>query len=142
MRLTFEVEGEGAQRGLPGDGAALVAFMSFAVMRGFGAQHPLIALAERLDRTHKVRLGPLTTFYGAEPEDAEDRSRLEMVWQPAGELREAIEQLLAVLETDSQAQALARRGEAEGLREQAESLLPALRAAEQQHKRVRLGFVL
>src|SRR5690606_38334283 len=63
VRLTMEIEGEQAPATLPGDGRDLVAFMSFAVVRGFGAQHPLIALADRLHANHGVRLGPLTTFY-------------------------------------------------------------------------------
>ena len=130
------------QPDLPGGGESLVAFMSFAVMRGFGAQHPLIALADRLHDVHGVRLGPLTTFYGAEPEDAEDRSRLEMVWQPAGELADSLEQLAAALASDSQAQALVHRAEADDLREVAEAMLPTLRAAQQRDARVRLGYLL
>ena len=47
MQLWLEVEGIPARFELPGGGSALVAFMSFAVSRGFGATHPLIALADR-----------------------------------------------------------------------------------------------
>ncbi len=43
----LEVEGVGAMNALPNDGAGLCAFVSFAVSRGFGATHPLIALADR-----------------------------------------------------------------------------------------------
>lgn len=142
MRLTFEVEGEGLRPELPGQGAALVAFMSFAVSRGFGAQHPLIALADRLHDVHRVPMGPLTTFYEREAEDAEDRAKLEMTWQPAAELRDALERLIAAIRDDRQAQALLARGGAEDLPQQAEALLEEVRAAEAAGKRVRLGYVL
>lgn len=127
---------------LPGRGAALVAFMSFSVSRGFGAQHPLIALADRMHDIHRVRLGPLTTFYEREPEDAEDRQKLEMAWQPASELRESLEQLLTALRADEQAQSLLVRADAEGLPAEAEALRAATATAEAAGKRVRLGYDL
>jgi len=127
---------------LPGGGAALVAFMSFAVMRGFGAEHPLIVLADRMHNVHDVRLGPLTTFYDLDAEDAEDRAKLEMVWQPAAELRDSLEQLVAALDGDAQAEALLRRADATELPAQAHGLLEAARTAEAAGKRVRLGYQL
>ena len=93
VQLWLEVEGDPGRFELPGGGSELIAFMSFAVSRGFGATHPLIALADRLHDEHKVRMGPLTTFYEAEAEDAEDREKLELALQDpaplAAELREA-----------------------------------------------------
>jgi len=142
VQLTFEVEGEGLRPGLPGEGAALVAFMSFAVTRGFGARHPLIALADRLHDVYRVPLGPLTTFYEREAEDAEDREKLEMTWQPAAELRESLERLLDAIRDDEQAHALLARADARDLPQQAEALLDEVRAAEAAGKRVRLGYVL
>ena len=94
MRLTVEVEGEGEVEGLPGEGAALVAFMSFAAVRGFGARHPLIALSERVADLG-VRLGPLTTFYERGPEDAEDEANLERAWQDAEPLAASLGTLVA-----------------------------------------------
>jgi hypothetical protein len=138
----LEVEGEGAAADLPGDGAALIALMSFAVVRGFGAQHPLIALADRLHDTHRVRLGPLTTFYDAQVEDAEDVEKLELAWQEASALRQSLEGLLNVLETDATAQALVRRADADDLRLQAAALVPAVEGAEASGKRVRLVYAL
>ena len=82
MQLWLDIEGSPVRRELPGGGSQLIAFMSFAVSRGFGATHPLIALADRLYSEHNVRMGPLTTFYEAEAEDSEDREKLEMTWQP------------------------------------------------------------
>jgi hypothetical protein len=142
VRLTLELEREGAQPPLPGDGAALVALMSFAVSRGFGATHPLIALADRLHDTHHVRMGPLTTFYEAQADDAEDRAKLELAWQSPTELRQSLESIVKVLETDDLSIALARRAGAEGLREQAAALIPYLREAEVEGVRVRLVYEL
>ncbi len=73
VQLWLDIEDTASRLELPDGGQALVAFMSFAVSRGFGATHPLIALADRLHDEHRVRLGALTTFYEAEPEDSEDR---------------------------------------------------------------------
>ena len=142
MELTLEIEGEGAVPPLPGEGAALVAFMSFAVSRGFGATHPLIALADRLHDPHRVRLGPLTTFYEREAEDAEDAAKLELAWQSPAELRASVEGLIHVLETDETAATFARRGGAEGLGEQAAALLVPLARAEGKGARVRLLYAL
>lgn len=118
MRLTVEAEGASGRFVPPGDGAALAAFCSFAAMRGFGAVHPLIVLAERLQELG-VRMGPLTTFYDEVAEDAEDREKLELAWQPREALAEALAALAEVLEGDAEAAALARRGGAAGLAEQA-----------------------
>lgn len=140
--MTLEIEGESAVPVLPGGGAALVAFMSFAVSRGFGATHPLIGLADRLRDPHRVRLGPLTTFYEREIEDSEDAAKLELAWQSAAELRASLEGLIRVLETDETAATFARRGGAEGLGEQAAALLGPLGRAEEKGARVRLLYTL
>jgi hypothetical protein len=129
MRLTVEVEGSPGRFVPPGDGAALVAFMSFAVTRGFGAVHPLILLAERLQEEHGVRMGPLTTFYDEVAEDAEDREKLELVWQDCAALTAALEGLAEALERDGEAVALARRGGVPTLGEQARAVAGHLRAA-------------
>ena len=142
MKLTLEIEGEGAQDPLPGGGADLVAFMSFALARGLGAQHPLIALAELLHGSHHVRLGPLTTFYEEAAADAEDLEKLERAWQDPGPLRESLEGLALALETDEQAQSLAGRAAAGGLAGQARALVAPLRAAGAAGKRVRLVYAL
>ncbi len=142
MRLTFEIEGEGEQPPLPSDGADLVALMSFAVSRGFGAQHPLIALADRLHDVHHVRLGPLTTFYERNVEDSEDAEKLELAWQPAAPLRETVEGLARALEEDEQARAFARRGGAAEAGKQAAALIGPLRRAERAGARVRLSYAL
>ncbi len=140
MRLTVDVEGQGPLPPLPGDGAALVAVMSFAVSRGFGAQHPLIAFADVLHDKHRVRLGPLTTFYEAEPEDGEDREKLELSWQPAPELRESLSGLIAAYDADPSLQVFARRGAAGNVRCEAAALLDAITPAGD--RRVRLGYTL
>lgn len=142
MRLTIEVEGSGPGEPLPDDGAALIAFMSFAVSRGFGATHPLLALADRLHDEHHVRLGPLTTFYEGHPEDGEDREKLEMAWQEAGPLRESLETLAAALEADEQAQLFARRGSAAGLPVQARAASTQIAEAGRAGRRVRLVYEL
>lgn len=129
MRLTVEAEGAPAQRFVPpGNGAALAAFCSFAAMRGFGAVHPLIALAERLQESG-VRMGPLTMFYDEAAEDAEDLEKLELAWQDRAALAEALAGLAAALEADPEAAALARRGGAEGLAGQARAAAEFLAGA-------------
>jgi hypothetical protein len=142
MRLMVEVEGAGPGPALPGDGAALVAFMSFCVVRGFGAQHPYIALADRLHAEHRVRMGPLTTFYEGTIEDVEDMEKLELAWQDAPALRESLEAVVTAFDGDPQVTALARRAAADGLRDQVACLLEMVRAAEGQGARVRLSYTL
>ena len=142
MRLRVQVEGSELSLELPGGGAELVALMSFAVSRGFGATHPLIALADRLHEKHHVRWGPLTTFYEGEPEDSEDVEKLEMAWQNPAPLRDELMNLAAAIESDEQAQTLARRGAAEGVPAQARALAEALEPAISRGQRVRLVYDL
>ena len=141
MRLTVEVEGEGEAGALPGQGAALVAFMSFAAVRGFGARHPLIALAERASRLG-VRLGPLTTFYERRPEDAEDEANLERAWQEPAPLAASLAALVAALAEDERAGVFARRAEAETLAAEAAALLATVERAGRAKRRVRLTYEL
>ena len=142
MRLRVAVEGSPEALELPGDGAELVALMSFAVSRGFGATHPLIALADRLHDQHHVRWGPLTTFYEGEPEDSEDVEKLEMAWQDGAPLREELVKLASAIESDEQAQTLARRGSAEAVPAQVLALAAALEPAISRGQRVRLVYDL
>lgn len=142
MRLVLETVDGAPPPAIPGEGGCFVAFLSFAAMRGFGAQHPLIALAERLHTIHNVPLGPLTTFYDATIEDSEDREKLDLAWQPAAPLRDALAKLAAALESDEQARILARRGGAEALAGEVAALLPALEAAAERGTPVRLSYVL
>ncbi|MCC7366634.1 MAG: hypothetical protein IT303_19910 [Dehalococcoidia bacterium] len=142
MRLVVEIEGGPAPRELPGGGDALVALMSFAVVRGFGAQHPLIALADRLHDTFRVPLGPLTTFYDATVEDVEDREKLELAWQPAADLLGSLEGLTAALTNDPQSAALVARSGATTLPGQAAALLAITREAAASRARMRLSYVL
>ncbi|MGK2964943.1 MAG: hypothetical protein ACSLFM_04985 [Tepidiformaceae bacterium] len=141
MRLTVDLEGESGPRTLPGDGEALVAFMSFAVVRGFGAQHPLIALADLL-HSRRVAIGPLTTFYEATAEDSEDEEKLEMAWQDAAPVAESARALAALIESDPAAAALVRRAEAAGLGGQASALADLADEAAARPVRVRLGYTL
>ncbi|MEX0782094.1 MAG: hypothetical protein WD557_05545 [Dehalococcoidia bacterium] len=142
MRLVMQIDGEPEPVTLPGDGRDLIAFLSFAAMRGFGAQHALIALADRLHGEHAVRMGPLTTFYDGTIEDAEDAEKIEHAWQPAGPLRAALEQVATAMDSDPQAQTLARRGGAAGIGEQARALLAPLDRAAAAGRRVRLVYEL
>lgn len=138
----LEIEGEGVQPELPGGGADLIGLMSFAVSRGFGATHPMIALADRLHDVHHVRMGPLTTFYEADLEDAEDRTKFELAWQDPSRLADALDLVLVALETDEQAKVLLRRAGAEALPAQCRALVPALRRAQSEGSRARLGYHL
>ena len=142
VRLWLDIEGSPSRRELPGDGSQLIAFMSFAVSRGFGATHPLIALADRLYSEHNVRMGPLTTFYEAEAEDSEDREKLEMAWQEAAPLRDELRKLAAAIQSDPLCQTFARRGEAEQLGEQALALVEVLETPAANGSRVRLVYAL
>ncbi len=138
----MEIEGDAEPLTLPGDGTDLVAFLSFAAMRGFGAQHALIALADRLHGEHRVRMGPLTTFYDRTVEDIEDAEKIERAWQQPGPLHSSMQGVAEAMETDESARTLARRGGAEGIGEQARFLLAALSAAEANGRRVRLVYEL
>lgn len=142
MRLWLEVEGEPGGIGLPDEGAELVAFLSFAVSRGFGATHPLIALADRLHDEHRVRMGPLTTFYEARTEDQEDVEKLEMAWQEPGPLREELVKVAGAIATDPMAATLARRANTAGLAGQAAALAAALGPAMAAGRRVRMVYEL
>ena len=141
MKLLFEVEGGTGPTLLPGDGAELAAFMSFACMRGFGAQHPLLALADRLHENCGVRLGPLTTFYDATIEDAEDREKLELAWQEAEPLARTLAGMAETLANDAQAQALVRRAGSERLEHEVRALIAPVEAAAASGARVRLSYV-
>lgn len=141
MRLTVEIEGEGEAGALPGEGAALVAFMSFAAVRGFGARHPLIALSE-LVADLGVRLGPLTTFYERRPEDAEDEANLERAWQEAAPLAASLEALDTALAGDERAAVFVRRAGAETLAAEASALGVVAGRAGRAKRRVRLTYEL
>ena len=142
MRLWLEVEGEPGRASLPGDGADLVAFLSFAVSRGFGAAHPLIALADRLHDEHRVRMGPLTTFYEADAGDEEDVHKLELAWQDPAPLRDELRKVAAAITSDPQAAALAARADAPGLAGQASALADAVESAIDSGRRVRMVYAL
>lgn len=141
MQLWLEIEGRLGRSELPGGGSALVAFMSFAVSRGFGATHPLIALADRLHDEHRVRLGALTTFYEAEPEDSEDREKLELAWQRPDALREDLDGIARAFGADPMCETFARRGNAESLPEEAAALRGLLEGVDDAG-RVRLVYAL
>ncbi|MGE3076516.1 MAG: hypothetical protein AB7N24_20815 [Dehalococcoidia bacterium] len=142
MQLWLQIEGSPERIDLPGGGSALIAFMSFAVSRGFGATHPLIALADRLHDQHKVRMGPLTTFYELEAEDAEDREKLELAYQSPSELATELEKLVAAMKADPACQTFARRGDATAITEQAAELVHLLAPPAAEGKRVRLVYAL
>ncbi len=116
--------------------------MSFAVSRGFGATHPLIALADRLHDEHKVRMGPLTTFYELEAEDAEDRAKLELAYQSPSEVAAELEKVVAAMESDTACQTFARRGDATELTAQARALIRLLEQPASDGKRIRLVYAL
>lgn len=125
MEFKLEVRGNARPHELPGNGASLVAFCSFAVSRGFGAVHPAIALADLLHDVHKVAMGPLTTFYDADIEDSEDREKLDLAWQPAGRLHETVAAMCEAL-GDREAVVFARRAGLDGLVVQAAALAQIL----------------
>ncbi len=142
MRIHLEDKNGRTADGVPGDGADLVAFMSFAVVRGFGAQHPYVALSERL-ASNGVSLGPLTNFYEREPGDAEDRAKLELAWQDPAELSESLREAVILFESDEQCRALLVRASGTGLLPgQAGALLPFLDESQEQGAKVRLTYDL
>ena len=140
MRLHVEMKDIDAELILPNDGADLAAFLSFANLRGFGATHPLIALADRLHDQHHVAMGPLTIFYGRDIEDDEDAEKLEKAWQPAGPLADSLDSVCTAFETDVQVLALARRADAGGLGAQLDAVRTFSRGAALAGKAVRLSF--
>lgn len=108
VKLLIEFEDTPGAHELAGGGGDLAAFLSFAAMRGFGAQHPLIALADRLHDAFGVPIGPFTVFYEAEPEDSEDREKLALAWQDVTTLDAAVSAALVAV-NDEQCMALVRR---------------------------------
>ena len=142
MQLWLEIEGQPGRLELPGGGSALIAFMSFAVSRGFGATHPLIALADRLHSEHAVRFGPLTTFYEAEAEDSEDREKLELAWQEPAALAAELRKVAAAIAADPMCETLARRGGGCAIPEEAAALAALLEAPGAAGTRVRLVYAL
>ena len=141
MRLAVEIEGEGEADALPDDGAALVAFMSFAEVRGFGARHPLIALAERAAALG-VRLAPLAAFYEREAADAEDEAMLERAWQEAAPLAPTLAALGEALRADDLARTLLRRADADTLPAEADALRAIAERAARANRRLRLTYEL
>jgi hypothetical protein len=141
MELRVEVEG-GEANTLPGGGSAMIAFMSFAVSRGFGATHPLIVLADRLEAQHGVRMGPLTTFYEGAVEDAEDAEKLEMAWQEADGLAESLRRMEAAMTSDGRCAELTELAGAEGLPGQVAALRVFAGQAAEQGRRIRLSYAL
>lgn len=142
VQLWLEIEGEPGRLELPGQGSQLIAFMSFAVSRGFGAQHPLIALADRLYEQYRVRMGPLTTFYEAEAEDAEDMEKLDLAWQDAPPLREELLKMGEAIPGDELCVTFLRRANSPGLVAEAEALAGLLERPATEGKRVRLVYAL
>lgn len=126
---------------LPGDGAALVAFMSFAEARGFGARHPLVALAERAAAL-RVPLAPLAAFYEREAADAGDEALLERAWQDAAPLAASLAALAAALRGDELARTLVRRADAATLAAEADALRAVAERAARASRRVRLTYEL
>ena len=123
-------------------GSDLVALMSFAVARDFGAQHPLIALAERLAGSLDVRLNPLTTFYEREPEDDIDKKNLDLAWQDPGKLEITLLGLEKALREDDKIKMFAKRGEVGNLENEIAKILPLLADAVRDGCRVRLLYDL
>lgn len=145
MRLRVEIADEDGVRALPelpGGGAAFVAFLSFALARGLGGQHPLTALAEHLRREHRLSLGPFERFYEGVAEDEEDAALLERMWQPAAELREAVGGLAACLRSGDVGRVLAERGAAPALAEEAKALWELLEEPANRGAQVRLSYEL
>ena len=142
MRLIVEIEGQGTRAAIPRDGADLVALMSFALARGFGASHPLIDLADRLHRVHHISLGPLTTFYEADTEDAEDVAKYELAWQQPGPLRESLGAIAGALRDDPEAKRLADDAGAGELADECDALAAVAASAEAAAARIRLGYRL
>lgn len=142
MRLVVEIEGLGVQPEVAGGGGDLVALMSFALSRGFGAIHPLIALADRLHDFHRVPMGPLTTFYEADAEDAEDVAKFEMAWQDPRPLRDILALIASAIRDDEVTHALVMQAGAETLAEQCEAVNELLERAGAVGARVRLGYHL
>ena len=136
-----EIEGDGVAPELPQCGENLVALMSFAVVRGFGSVHPLIALADRFADLG-VRMDPLTTFYENGADDREDEQNLERAWQDAATLAASLRSIWGGLRDDEMAAALARKAGAEGLVDEVEVLLPYMEEAASSGRNVRLTYDL
>lgn len=142
MQLYVDIEGKGTAPALPGDGAALVALLSFAAMRGFGAEHPLIALSERLQMEHHVAMGPLTTFYAGTVDDEEDARKLDLAWQEAGPLLASVEGAVRAMTEDERCRVLVDMAGTPGLIDELRVLADTVRPAVEGGARVRLSYAL
>ena len=140
MQLSLEIET--IHVGTYAIGSDLVALMSFAVARDFGAQHPLIALAERLAGPLGIRLNPLTTFYERKPEDDIDKKNLDLAWQDPGKLEITLLGLEKALREDDKIKIFAKRGEVGNLENEIAKVLPLLADAARDGCRVRLLYDL
>lgn len=139
MQLLIEFEDTPGAREIDGGGSDLAAFLSFAAMRGFGAQHPLIALADRLHSAFQVPIGPFTVFYEANPQDAEDREKLELAWQDVSTLDSAVSAALTAAD-DDQCTALVRRSGTGAVFDDMAALHALLR--QHPHSRIRMTYAL
>lgn len=142
MELRIEVEGVEDVPPLPGNGAGLAAFCSFAVMRGFGAEHPLLALAERFDQQGGIRIGPFTRFYDASVADAEDAEKIELAWQQPESLRASAAAAARMLQEDPEAARLAAEGGTPRLGAELETLAGVAAQAAASGARIRMTYLL
>lgn len=142
MRLSLEIETVNGPVRTHEIGSDLVALMSFAVVRDFGAQHPLITMAERLAGSLGVRLNPLTNFYERQPEDDIDEKNIELTWQDPSSLEVTLLGLGRALNEDSEVKLLAKQGRVDNLKIEIETMLPLLSQAARDGRRVRLLYDL
>jgi hypothetical protein len=83
--VEFDAE-EACPLDFEGDAEIVLFFASWAFSVRYGGMHELAQAAMRLQRQHKLDLGPLLRYADREATDAADRAELERAWQEAAPL--------------------------------------------------------
>ena len=85
LHVEFDAD-EACPAAFGGEPGVVLGFAAWAYSVRFGGQHELARAALRMQRRHKVDLGPLLRYADRDAEDEADRQALERAWQDAAPL--------------------------------------------------------
>ncbi len=96
----MEIEGdEACPVDFRGDSEIVLFFASWAFSVRYGGMHELAQAAMRLQRRHKIELGPLLRYADRDASDAADRAELERAWQEGAPLASCCRAIAAAWES-------------------------------------------
>ncbi len=96
----MEIEGdEACPVDFGGDSEIVLFFASWAFSVRYGGMHELAQAAMRLQRRHKIELGPLLRYADLDASDAADRAELERAWQESAPLASCCRAIAAAWES-------------------------------------------